>query len=175
MKNHRIHLYTVIQILFFGMLYAVKTIKTIAIAFPFFILLCIPVRIYLLPRIFENDELIVLDGTPEEVEGYVEQKAAEEMMVEGDEEDEGESDDQPGPLATDRLIPAVADDGNNIFETTTTGADNIDVDTSDHGVTPEMFAAANRRSGRADRRRKKTVSDLSGMFRVAPETNWSHV
>merc|ERR1711865_178963 len=45
--------------------------KKISIAFPLFILLCIPVRIYLLPKIFNDDELILLDGSPEEIEEWI--------------------------------------------------------------------------------------------------------
>ena len=180
MDKHRIHLFTVIQIFFFAALYAVKTIKTIAIAFPFFILLSIPARIYLLPRIFESHELIVLDGSPEEVENFVEQKAIEEMMVEEEEEcsEEGEEGgDKPAPLATDLLLPVVAEGiiNETVDSSTTAEEGHVGVLTPDHGYTPEMFEAAHRRSGRADRRRKKTVSDLSGMFRTPPETNWSHV
>ena len=76
----RVHLYTFIQLIFFGLLYTVKNWKSIAIAFPVMILLCIPARIYLLPRIFEHHELILLDGTPEDIEYWIAKK-------QGDEED----------------------------------------------------------------------------------------
>jgi hypothetical protein len=55
----------------FGLLYEVRKYKTLSIGFPFFILLCIPVRLYLLPRIFNEDELTLLDGTPEEIESWL--------------------------------------------------------------------------------------------------------
>jgi len=83
----RVHLFTAIELLFFAMLYAVKSLKTIAIAFPVMILLCIPVRIYLLPRIFSEDELTLLDGSPEEIEAWILTKtkgvedAPEEILV----------------------------------------------------------------------------------------------
>jgi len=67
----RVHLFTVIQLFFFALLYAVKSFKMIAIAFPVMILLCIPVRIYLLPKIFSEDELTLLDGSPEEIEEWI--------------------------------------------------------------------------------------------------------
>jgi hypothetical protein len=67
----RINLYTVIQLVMFGLLYGVKNYKPISIGFPLFILLCIPVRLYLLPKIFEEDELTLLDGTPEEIEKWL--------------------------------------------------------------------------------------------------------
>jgi hypothetical protein len=67
----RINKYTCIQLVMFGLLYGVKEYKTISIGFPLFILLCIPVRLYLLPKIFTEDELTLLDGTPEEIEKWL--------------------------------------------------------------------------------------------------------
>lgn len=67
----RVHLFTMIELFFFAMLYAVKSFKAIAIAFPVMILLCIPVRIYLLPKIFSDDELVLLDGSPEDIETWI--------------------------------------------------------------------------------------------------------
>jgi len=67
----RIHKYTVIQLVMFALLYAVKNYKAISIGFPLFILLCIPVRLYVLPKIFDHDELTLLDGTPEEIEKWL--------------------------------------------------------------------------------------------------------
>jgi len=67
----RVHMFTLIQLFFFVLLYVVKNWKKISIAFPLFILLCIPVRIYLLPKIFNDDELILLDGSPEEIEEWI--------------------------------------------------------------------------------------------------------
>lgn len=67
----RVHLFTAIQLFFFALLYAVKSFKMIAIAFPIMILLCIPVRIFLLPKMFSEDELTLLDGSPEEIEEWI--------------------------------------------------------------------------------------------------------
>ena len=67
----RVHLFTIIELFFFAMLYFVKSYKKIAIAFPVMILLCIPVRIYLLPKIFSDDELVLLDGSPEDIETWI--------------------------------------------------------------------------------------------------------
>ena len=67
----RVHLFTIIQLFFFALLYVVKNFKVISIAFPLFILLCIPVRLYLLPKVFTDDELTLLDGTPEEIEDWI--------------------------------------------------------------------------------------------------------
>lgn len=67
----RIHKFTAIQLVMFFLLYFVKNYKAISIGFPLFILLCIPVRLYLLPKIFNEDELTLLDGTPEEIEKWI--------------------------------------------------------------------------------------------------------
>ena len=56
------HLFTVIQMAVFILLYAVKAIKPIAIAFPVVIALCIPFRMYVLPRIFTEKELVMIDS-----------------------------------------------------------------------------------------------------------------
>ena len=40
----------------------VKAVKSIAIAFPLVIAACIPIRLFLLPRLFSKDELEALDG-----------------------------------------------------------------------------------------------------------------
>lgn len=79
----RVHLFTVIQLFFFALLYVVKNFKMISIAFPLFILLCIPVRLYLLPKIFTDDELTLLDGTPEEIEDWILVNATDAMDDEG--------------------------------------------------------------------------------------------
>ncbi|KAG7339203.1 HCO3- transporter family protein [Nitzschia inconspicua] len=71
MKAKRIHMYTCIQIFFFGLVFFVQNYKKIAIAFPLMTLLCIPARLYLLPRIFENWELCVLDDEDDIIEEWV--------------------------------------------------------------------------------------------------------
>lgn len=70
-KTKRVHLYTFVQMLSFGMLYAVKSIDAIAIAFPVIIFANIPIRSYLLPRIFSKDELVCLDGEDAEIEKFL--------------------------------------------------------------------------------------------------------
>lgn len=190
MDRHRIHLYTVLQLIFFAMLYSVKTIKAIAIAFPFFILLCIPARLYLLPCIFYEYELIVLDGSPEAVEAFVMENIVVEgedddsdgaqgkpLIVEGTEKNEDEDEDsgEAAREAQDEVPPLpnrpVTEDNEN-------REGNIPAFVG-HDHTPEMVNNARRRAGRVDhqhRVRKKTVSDLSGMFQApSHETVWSHV
>lgn len=58
----RIHVYTVFQIIFFGLVFFVQNFPTISIIFPFMTLLCIPARLSFLPRFFEGWELLLLDG-----------------------------------------------------------------------------------------------------------------
>jgi len=72
MKAQRIHLFTAIQLFLFIALYVVKAIKAIAIAFPIIIALCIPIRLYVLPRWFTTDELSLLDGDDEQIRDCLE-------------------------------------------------------------------------------------------------------
>jgi len=62
MEHKRIHMYTLIQMCFFFGIFVVMNIKTIAIAFPFMTFLCIPGRLFFLPKIFAGWELTLLDG-----------------------------------------------------------------------------------------------------------------
>jgi len=52
MAKKWVHLYTIVELCFFGLVFKVQKIKTIAIAFPLMTLMCNPARVYLLPRIF---------------------------------------------------------------------------------------------------------------------------
>ena len=72
MKPKNMHTYTAIQFALFATLYAVKSIKSIAIAFPIVIAVCIPFRLYVLPKIFTEGELIVLDSEDEVIEEWIE-------------------------------------------------------------------------------------------------------
>ena len=72
MNSKNMHLYTGIQFALFATLYTVKSVKTIAIAFPIIIAACIPFRLYVLPKFFTEGELIVLDSEDEVIEAYIE-------------------------------------------------------------------------------------------------------
>jgi hypothetical protein len=74
MKPARIHKYTCFQIFFFGLVFFVQNYKKISIIFPLMTLLCIPARLFLLPRIFENWELCVLDDEEDMIEEWIEAK-----------------------------------------------------------------------------------------------------
>jgi len=69
--RRKMHLYTIIQIVLFAILYAVKSIKMIAIAFPLVIAAFIPIRLYALPKIFTKDELILLDDEDENIQELI--------------------------------------------------------------------------------------------------------
>ena len=70
-KKLRVHIYTVMRIFFFSLVFIVQNFKVIAIVFPLMMLLCIPARLYLFPRIFEGWELILLDGEDEDIKEWV--------------------------------------------------------------------------------------------------------
>jgi hypothetical protein len=74
MEMRRYHMYTVCQMMFFAGVFVVQNTKAIAIAFPFMTLMCIPGRLWLLPKIFEGWELLLLDGEEEEIQEWIDEK-----------------------------------------------------------------------------------------------------
>ena len=66
MSHRRMHAYTILQFSVFALMYVVKSVKQIAIAFPLVIAACIPMRSYVLPRLFSSHELALLDGAEHE-------------------------------------------------------------------------------------------------------------
>lgn len=89
MKKSRFHMFTIFQLCFFIGVFMVQNTKSVAIGFPFMTLLCIPGRLWLLPKFFENWELLLLDGEEEEIEHWIEQKESigNTMHIEDDESD----------------------------------------------------------------------------------------
>jgi hypothetical protein len=71
MDKSRIHLFTVLQIVFFCGVFVVQNTPAIAIIFPFMTLLCIPGRLVLLGKIFKGWELLLLDGEQDKIEEWV--------------------------------------------------------------------------------------------------------
>ena len=69
------HKYTLIQLFLFVLLYVIQVISAIAIVFPIVIKICIPIRMYLLPKYFTEAELIMLDGEDEEIEAWIKANA----------------------------------------------------------------------------------------------------
>jgi len=77
MKSSRVHLFTMIQGGVFILLYAVKSIKSISIVFPIVIAACIPIRVFILPKIFSEEELVLLDSDDETVQKWLDTRAKE--------------------------------------------------------------------------------------------------
>ena len=71
MKPKRMHLFTIIQLSIFVLLYAVISIQKVAIIFPIIIALCIPFRMYLLPKIFTEEELVMIDGEDFQIQKWL--------------------------------------------------------------------------------------------------------
>jgi len=71
LPRNKMNLMTYIQLGCFVLLYGVKSVKQIAIAFPIVIALCLPVRLYLLPKLFTKDELTLLDGEDEDIKAVI--------------------------------------------------------------------------------------------------------
>ena len=71
MKTSRVNLYTFWQMVFFSGVFLVQNTKSIALGFPFMTLLCLPGRLFFLSRIFENWELLLLDGESEQIEEWI--------------------------------------------------------------------------------------------------------
>ena len=63
----RIHMYTLWQLFFFGLIFLVQNFPQISIVFPLMTLLCIPARLFFLPRFFKGWELCLLDGDDEDI------------------------------------------------------------------------------------------------------------
>merc|ERR1712151_1368598 len=61
----RVHMFTFLQLICLGILYALKSIKAVAVVFPFFIASLVGVRA-LFKKIFTEEELEALDGHGEE-------------------------------------------------------------------------------------------------------------
>ncbi|XP_067890887.1 anion exchange protein 3-like isoform X2 [Heterodontus francisci] len=60
-RTWRMNLYTFIQLICIIILWVIKS-TIISLAFPFFLILTVPTRLYLLPRIFKEQELMALDS-----------------------------------------------------------------------------------------------------------------
>ena len=72
---------TAIQVGLFALMYVLKTVKQTAIAFPLVIAACIPVRLYVLPRLFSAHALALLDGDDDEVAAAIAKKADGDARV----------------------------------------------------------------------------------------------
>ena len=89
----RVHRFTIIEVIFFLGVFIVQNTKSIAIAFPFMVLLCIPGRLYLVPKFFEGWELLLLDGEDELIDEWIEKKERITKGIDADDIDEENPDD----------------------------------------------------------------------------------
>jgi hypothetical protein len=111
MTKWRVHKYTLFQLLFFGGVFVVQNIKAISIGFPFMTLLCIPGRLFLLPRFFEGWELTLLDGEDTQIDEWVSAKEARrKSILFGAADDDSDSEDYGRP-ASDNTSVAHAHNG----------------------------------------------------------------
>jgi hypothetical protein len=74
----RMHKYTVLELLFFGLVVYVQNTPKLAIVFPLMVLICIPSRLFLLPKLFEGWEILLLDGDDDTIALWLEAKKAQE-------------------------------------------------------------------------------------------------
>jgi hypothetical protein len=95
MATKRIHMFTLLEIVFFLGVFFVQNTPAVAIGFPFMTLLCIPARLFLAPYFFEGWELCLLDGYDEEVEEWI---AAKEASLRDDASSSG--DESPTEMNT---------------------------------------------------------------------------
>ncbi len=61
-RTRRMHLVTLIQVVLLCCVYGLTRFKHIAVLFPFFVAALVPFRVFVLPKIFSEDELEVLDA-----------------------------------------------------------------------------------------------------------------
>merc|ERR1712110_1272073 len=73
----KMHKFTLLQLGLFAVLYVVKTIKSIALAFPIIIAICIPIRVFWLPKMFSKADLVFLDGDDTEIDAALKAKKKE--------------------------------------------------------------------------------------------------
>jgi hypothetical protein len=71
MPRSQLHKFTLIQLLLFAVLITFRSIKAVAIAFPIVVKACIPIRMYLLPRWFKEEELCLLDAEDDDIDRLV--------------------------------------------------------------------------------------------------------
>jgi uncharacterized integral membrane protein len=74
MEKRQVHLYTGLQIFFFSLIFVVQNMSVISIIFPLMTLLCIPARLYFLPRFFTGWEMLLMDGDDEDIKDWVDRK-----------------------------------------------------------------------------------------------------
>jgi hypothetical protein len=61
-RTRRMHLYTLIQAVLLGCVYGLTRVRQTGVLFPFFVAGLVPFRVFVLPKIFTEEELEVLDA-----------------------------------------------------------------------------------------------------------------
>ncbi|XP_075262657.1 anion exchange protein 2-like [Convolutriloba macropyga] len=67
-QMRKIHAYTILQVILAGLIFGSKLVPYLQIVFPVLLVLCVPIRMYLLPRCYTECELEALDGESDEEE-----------------------------------------------------------------------------------------------------------
>jgi len=74
METKRIHYFTLWQCVFFSGIFVIMNTPGASIIFPFMTFLCLPARLFFLPKFFAGWELLVLDGDQDKIEEWVNAK-----------------------------------------------------------------------------------------------------
>jgi hypothetical protein len=83
MAKSRMHLFTAIQLILFAGLYVIIATKVVAIIFPFYILMCIPIRLFVLPMIFKDEELLFIDSDEDAINEFLTRQNMHESTARG--------------------------------------------------------------------------------------------
>jgi hypothetical protein len=76
----QLHKYTAIQVSLFATLITFRSISVVAIAFPIVVKACMPIRMYLLPRWFTEEELCLLDAEEDDIDRLLAFKLRQQLM-----------------------------------------------------------------------------------------------
>ncbi|CAB9523138.1 Electroneutral sodium bicarbonate exchanger 1 [Seminavis robusta] len=106
MESKRVHMYTVFQMCFFAGIFVVMNVKAISIAFPFMTFLCIPSRLFFLPRFFAGWELTLLDGEEDSIEEWVQLKQDSIRSFNLQQDQSGKFDDDSDSMGTSEPMTA---------------------------------------------------------------------
>jgi uncharacterized integral membrane protein len=110
MEKKRIHLYTILQIVFFLGIFVVMNTPGASIVFPFMTFLCIPARLFLLPRFFAGWELLLLDGDSDKIEEWVDAKVESIRGFEAHKNDQTGVTDVEAFNGSDRMSESIVEE-----------------------------------------------------------------
>ena len=96
MSRSQLHKYTLFQLLFFFMIFTVQNIPQVAIVFPFMVFLCIPGRLFIMPRFLKGWELVLVDGDTDELEEWIrlKEESLKNAIAKPPGDDESESEEE---------------------------------------------------------------------------------